>query len=327
MGTTEPKAASKFFILTLGALLLFFNVVATMLMEYSKVNGEFPYNPATTVVMSEFIKLCLSIGGFYGALQEPTAPQYTLEFSSFMKFAIPGLLYAISNVGNFIVLQYISGTLYQIFNNMKIVTTALCFRWFLNKPLKIIQWICLIFLLIGMVVATPMDASGQDSSVDWFTGLLIMIVMSAASAFAGVYSEFLLKFSADNSHFQNMQLYIWGVVICVTQFLYSGSSEKSFFSGYDLLTWVIILMNAFYGQVIAFTLKYADNIVKVYANSLASITTALLSYGFFAAPLTMGLCNGSILVGLSILIYYGDHEKMIQDDTILCEKRSNVEDI
>ena len=40
----------------------------------------------------------------------------------------------------------LGSTLYQLFNNLKIITTALIFRMIIKKPLKLIQWGCLLLL-------------------------------------------------------------------------------------------------------------------------------------------------------------------------------------
>ncbi len=120
-----------------------------------------------------------------------------------------------------------------------------------------------------------------------------------------------------------MQLYFFGIVTCLIQFLYSAETGQSFFKGFTWLTWLVIAVNALYGQVVAFTLKYADNIVKVYANSMSSLATALISYALFSAPLTMGLLNGSVIAGISILMYYGDHKKLLDEDTLYFSQLKN----
>ena len=303
--------------LLFGGLLLALNVVVVLLREHTKSpGGGFPYNPASTVVVSEFVKLGISSLAFareFTSRQEK--PKFTLGVSNCLKYAIPGLLYAVSNVGNFIVLQYISSTQFQVFNNLKIVTTAVVFRVALHKPLKVVQWYCLFFLALGMSTASQAcDADTAGSNI--MIGFMMMLLMSLCSAFAGVYNEFLLKGSEDSTHFQNMQIYIWGVVICLGQFETSMFSIGSFFEGYTAITWLIIILMAFYGQVVSFTLKYADNIVKVYANSLAALASAVVANVIFETPLTAGTLNSSAIVALSCIMYYGNHSHLTENDTI-----------
>ena len=315
----------------LGGLLLLFNVSGVMLAESAKnkETGKFLFNTASAVVVSEFAKLVIASIGFVKALQTNPNIRYTMSWASFLKYGIPGLLYAVCNVGNYEVLKYLSSSLYQVFNNMKIVTTAIVFRLFLKKKLKMVQWVCLAFLTIGMLVTTPKNSGGGDSDRgkgDIMTGLLMMVIMSCASSLAGVYNEFLLKSSQDDTFFQSMQLYIWGVVICLVRFNTSATDGQSFFQGYTPRTWAIIFCNALYGQVVALVFKYADNIVKVYANSLAALSTAFLSYIVFGSPLTGDTLIGSLLVGISVLMYYGKHELLLQTDEEVCCPASSVGD-
>jgi len=313
---TVKSTSSGMVVLLLGGLLLLFGVAGMLLMESSKVDGEYPYNPASAIVVSEFLKFLISAAGFYREFGPTSQPTYTVGAANFIKFSVPGLLYAITNIGHFSVLYYINATEYQVLANMKIICTAVVFRLFLRRPQKVIQWCCMVFLTVGMVVATPrIESDTSNTGNDARTGFIIMVVMSLCSAFAGVYSEFLLKFSDDNVHFQNMQLYFWGMVICTAQFLHSAPPDHNFFAGYNTLTWIVILVQSLYGQVVGFTLKYADNMVKVYANALASITSATLSHVLFDQPLSLGMVNGSILVGMSVVMYYGNHEKLLQEDT------------
>jgi UDP-sugar transporter A1/2/3 len=325
LSSADGKGGAGFLALFFGALLLLFNVAAVMMMDSAKgPDGKFPFNTASAVVVSEFVKFCIASVGFLKAVRTNPNVKYTLQPSSFLKYSVPGLLYAFCNVGNYEVLRYLSSSLFQIFNNMKIITTAVVYRSFLKRKLTVIQWVCLCFLTLGMVLSAPPKSGGggsgssggaADSASALVTGMVMMAVMSCASSMAGVYNEFLLKDSEDDAFFQSMQLYFWGVLICMVQFFHSAPEDQSFFHGYTTRTYLIIFLNAMYGQVVALTFKYADNIVKVYANSLASLVTAFLAYIFFNTPLYFNLLLGSIIVGCSVIMYYMDHTKLLQKDS------------
>jgi solute carrier family 35 (UDP-sugar transporter), member A1/2/3 len=320
-GKKPQQQKSRFLALFLGALLLSFNVAAVMLMDLSKdQDGKYPFNTASAVVCAEFSKFIIASIGFSKALRTNPNVKYSMHWSGFLKYSIPGLLYAFCNVGNFEVLKYLSSSLYQVFNNMKIITTAVVFRMFLKRELTVIQWVCLVFLTLGMVVTAPKEGLGGDggegsSASAMVTGITLMVFMSCASAMAGVYNEFLLKGSEDDAFFQSMQLYFWGVVICMVQFFHSAPEDQAFFHGYTVRTWGIIFLNAMYGQVVALVFKYADNIVKVYANSLASLVTAFLTYLIFGTQLTSDQIIGSMLVCISVVMYYMDHTLLLKADS------------
>merc|ERR1712037_978780 len=55
----------------------------------------------------------------------------------------------------------------------------------------------------------------------------------------------------------------------------SEISENGFFFGYDLFIWYLVVLNATGGLLVAVVIKYADNILKGFACSLAIIIIVL----------------------------------------------------
>ena len=98
---TVKSTSSGMVVLLLGGLLLLFGVAGMLLMESSKVDGEYPYNPASAIVVSEFLKFLISAAGFYREFGPTSQPTYTVGAANFIKFSVPGLLYAITNIGHF----------------------------------------------------------------------------------------------------------------------------------------------------------------------------------------------------------------------------------
>ena len=60
-------------------------------------------------------------------------PNITLEVSAVIKFAVPGILYAISNTMTNIVVEQVGSTNYQLLNNMKIPVMAIMYRVVLSR--------------------------------------------------------------------------------------------------------------------------------------------------------------------------------------------------
>uniref|UniRef100_G1N5G3 Uncharacterized protein n=1 Tax=Meleagris gallopavo TaxID=9103 RepID=G1N5G3_MELGA len=63
-------------------------------------------------------------------------------------------------------------------------------------------------------------------------------------------------------------------------YIYDGEqlSKNGFFQGYNKLTWIVVVLQALGGLVIAAVIKYADNILKGFATSLSIILSTLISY-------------------------------------------------
>ena len=85
---------------------------------------------------------------------------------------------------------------------------------------------------------------------------------------------------------RNIQLSILaiplGILVCATKHGH-GISEYGFFYGYDLFVAYLVTLNATGGLLVAVVVKYADNILKGFACSLAIIISCVVSvfaFGF-----------------------------------------------
>ena len=68
--------------------------------------------------------------------------------------------------------------------------------------------------------------------------------------------------------------------------LYAGgvnpvSIWDNMLQGFDWAVWVTVAVNAFGGLVVAVVIKYADNILKAFATSLAIVLNCIAAYFLF----------------------------------------------
>jgi UDP-sugar transporter A1/2/3 len=206
---------------------------------------------------------------------------------------------------------------YQILGNLKIVVVAIVQRGMLRSTKTLVQWLGVTLLMLGMMVIASGKLSAtsvgtameqEQAKSDLFLGLFFMVLISLASAFAGVYTEFLLKRVDYSTDFQNILLYAWGVVFCLLGHVFQPASlghggDGSFFGGFEAKVWLVVVINAFLGQVVSRVMKYADNITKVFASSSGVIITAILSRYLFAFELTLPFCLGTTVRGRPLAAY------------------------
>ena len=172
---------------------------------------------------------------------------------------------------------------------MKTIFTGLLFRVFLGRHLSGAQYLALVTLACGTATSQIPSAAHPlgHASVH---GLILSLVSCALSAFGGIYSEKLLKKRPSASiHWQNMQLYAWGVAFNALGFALKdgGSLANGWSTGYESgWAWAVVLCNACNGLAISAVLKFADNIARVYAHAIAMVATMLVSVRLFAAPIT-----------------------------------------
>ena len=336
--------------LTLGSSLMVVHVAHTLFVQYAaNPDGSFPFHESSAVLLAEFGKFILALlllarASYYQSTSSPLSNDLRFQLTSqiVLEMAIPGLLYSVSNILSYTTVGLLGSTYYQLFSNMKIIITALTFRSMIQKRLKVIQWVCLVFLTAGLLVATTGHTTTCASSekdqeakptARLASGFAMMVTLSLASSFAGVYSELKLKKAPQHPMLQNALMYAWSCLICLVQYFYKtrvhprlvgglyddndigGGGGGTFFQGFSFALWGSIFTVALYGQVVALVLYYCDNIVKVFANSATVFGSAVLDHFCFHNRMTSQVGIGGSIVILSTVIYYGDHSLLLKDDS------------
>jgi UDP-galactose transporter len=239
--------------------------------------------------------------------------------SEFFQFAIPAAIYCVNNNLVFAILLHVDSTTFQLLSQLKTVFTGLLFRVFLARELSAVQWLAIVQLAGGTAtsqIPRCAGAAGADGGSS-YAGLALSIISCVLSAFGGVYSEKLLKDKPKESiHWQNIQLYGWGVALNLGGALLhgrgiGGSALDSvaagrgggFAAGFNGWAWAVVVNNALNGLAISAILKYADNIARVYAHACAMLVTMVLSIFLFGQTPTPQLLIAIGLVGASAVQY------------------------
>ncbi|CDJ67155.1 UDP-N-acetylglucosamine transporter, putative [Eimeria necatrix] len=278
-----------------------------------------PYLATTAVVSAEVVKLLTSIPLVWYeqnmSLRQTLAAVHRDIIGNpveMAKVGVPGLLYALQNNLIFIALSNLSGAMYQVTYQLKILTTALLSVLILGRRLSVLRWSALFLLFAGVSLIQypgsserPKAAMGSPQSP--FIGLVAVLCACLTSGLAGVYLEKLLKQKTATIWVNNMQLAIYGVTAgLVGAFWNDGEAirRNGFFQGYSGMTVAAILLQALGGLVVAAVLKYADNILKCFGNAMSIVFSCLMSWwivgDFFPSPL---FCIGTLLVLVATYLY------------------------
>jgi len=302
----------------------------SLIITYTQnAKGGYEYKPNSAVLMTELTKFLVALAFLAAekAQGKKLRSMITVDKNAF-RYAVPAALYAIHNLMVFLGLEALDAPTFQLLNNIKIVIAGILTRTFLNRPMTLLQWLGIGFLTVGQAVASlQTDAAATSKAATFVYGLGIMVFLSFLSSFAGIYNEFLLKASNDSVHWQNMQLYGFGVVVCVFQnFAITGSStsedDTGFFHGFSASTWCVILISAFMGQATGFVLKYADNITNRFATALSLVVTAVGAYYFFGTPVSLPFCIGVLILAGAFALYYLPVETLGKMDHEVCRPTS-----
>ena len=171
------------------------------------------------------------------------------------------------------------------------------------------QWISLVLLLTGVVLVQLSDAKETNINTEnqsRLTGFLAAITATFLSGLAGIYFEKILKGSDISVWMRNVQLSLLSLPIgLVMVMLKHGQdvTENGFFFGYDTFVWYLVVLNATGGLLVAMVIKYADNILKGFACSLAIIITCIVSVFLFGFTLSLQFVSGAAFVIASVFLY------------------------
>eukprot|EP00899_Mesostigma_viride_P003368 jgi/Mesvir1/13031/Mv06024-RA.1 len=147
--------------------------------------------------------------------------------------------------------------------------------------------------------------------------LLVMITV-ILSSIANVYTEYILKRRRQDSiHWQNVLLYSSGVVVnfvhltarsevdAISSSLHGESpwAWRDLFRGYDVVTVLVLLNMAVMGVLTSWLMKYADNIIKIFATSGGMFLTMIASAIFFGDQHNLQMLFGIIVASVSVYLY------------------------
>eukprot|EP01006_Ploeotia_vitrea_P016217 TRINITY_DN46764_c0_g1_i1.p1 TRINITY_DN46764_c0_g1~~TRINITY_DN46764_c0_g1_i1.p1 ORF type:complete len:673 (+),score=342.97 TRINITY_DN46764_c0_g1_i1:39-2057(+) len=294
---------------------------------------HYPFDITLLVLLSEVIKFSLSLMLVWREMTgRGHAPVFKVRV--FLWLCVPGLLYAVNNNLNFIVLEYMDPATYQLMSNLKIVTTALGAYFFLRQDIDLLQRLAIMFLVVGCAMQSNMDDDMPANAVGttWY-GVVIMVIHCCISAAAGLVTEYAMKSDNDNSiNFQNVQLYASGVVFNMMILFWSrhravvhpagqlhdtqpvvmhkvsgNMAEPSLWRGMNWLFIVILLDQSFMGLFFSAIMKYLDNIVRLYTLAGGSCIALLASVFLFKLSLTIPFVLSIFVIGGSMYLYNLDH--------------------
>jgi len=309
------------------------NTFTAFVMRYSRTLPD-KYLSSTAVVCSEILKLITSlIIHVILRVKENGIKNYSFKMlinetfgkeSDCLKLMIPAGLYLIQNNLQYFTLSKLDVATFQITSQMKLITTAFFSVVILKRKIFGTQWLSIFLLAVGIaIVQFPADSGVskvEDNVIvmDRILGLLSVFTTCIISGVAGVYFEKFVKVNNVSLWVRNIQLSFFSVIpgYLIGCLLMDGEvlREKGFFGGYCRWTVLAIMCQAFSGMIVAVVIKYADNILKGFANSISIIASCIISYFFFDLHLTVLFILGCVIVLFSTYLY-GKPRETENDDT------------
>ena len=169
---------------------------------------------------------------------------------------------------------------------------------FLGTKLNELQWVCIVLQCICIAI-TQYNACKAAAIASGAAYAMIGIAVSI-TAVSSVWNQKVVKGFDVPVNLQNALLYVFGLLIAILSYVAIPDAEhpNGFFYGYSLLAIFLVVFQAFHGLAVTLVYKYADAIVKNFANSAVMAILVLVSaYAFGATTnLTSYLGVAGVLV-------------------------------
>jgi solute carrier family 35 (UDP-sugar transporter), member A1/2/3 len=322
----RTEESSTAILIKYGALLLLVAqmVGLVLLMRYSRTNqpkDQPLYLASTAVFTMEVMKLiiCCFVIAFQsgGNLMSELNVHVLQSPVEMAKLSVPSFLYTVQNNLLYLALTNLDAATYQVCYQLKILTTAVFSMVLLQRKFSPKKWAALVLLTVGVSIVQlsgSRDQSKSDSEKQsQFIGLVAVLCAACTSGFSGVYFEKILKGSQTSLWLRNVQMGLPSVIIAYLTVYVKDSgavASQGFFGGYSGIVWTVVTVQAVGGLIVAVVVKYADNVLKVFATSFSIVVSCVLSAIFFDFHASFAFTIGASLVVLATVLYSQPERKV-----------------
>lgn len=235
------------------------------------------------------------------------------------QFAL-SIIYGLMNILSYVALRNISASLFTICAQLKILTTATFSCTLLNRTYSMVKWRALLTLSIGVLIFSEHIwndpnarlSSGEGSNV--VLGTIAVLTEVTLSGFASIYFEKVIKTDVEQLNIweRNFQLAFGSFPVYLTFICINGGDQAGFFGGWSSVTFILALLGASGGLLVALSIKYGDAILKTLATTGAIVLSSVLDHIWLGGPLTPVMMLAGCIVVLAIFDYTFDPSPAVQ---------------
>lgn len=202
------------------------------------------------------------------------------KFSLWLLF--PASIYALTNNLFYYGISLVPPPIWAILNQTRVIFLGIVYRFIFKRQFTTYQWIGLIFLLMAVTITA---ATGDDSKHKTYSNsdLLLAAVLALGASFLSAVGAIVVEWRLKNDEsrsfaVQQFQLYALGLLSCLVvvsvDVLRKPIAIEEIYVPKVSVFFAVILMAAC-GLTVAAVVKKTDNVVKVYTQSIATVSTAL----------------------------------------------------
>uniref|UniRef100_A0A915PZT0 Uncharacterized protein n=1 Tax=Setaria digitata TaxID=48799 RepID=A0A915PZT0_9BILA len=320
-------------------ILVIQNASQVLVMRYVRTRPREMFLSTVAIFFAEVIKLFICI--LFLTIQEKSLKRclkvmyvnIIKQPIDTLKVCVPAVIYVFQNNLLYIAVSNLPAATYMVTYQLKILTTALFTVTILRRRLSLLQWLALVLLFGGIALVQLDDqranvkmmkenvtlirddgskGAGSESPYKHIVeqnptnGFAAVLVACILSGFAGIYLEKILKGSDVSVWVRNVQLAIISFPVALANVFIQDSKrvlERGMLVGFDIAVWCLILLSSVGGITVAVVIKYADNILKAFAASIAIIVACIASALLFQFRPAVLFLVGTVFVIGAIFMY------------------------
>lgn len=307
--------------LALVALVLQNTSLAILLKLTFQKDAE-PYTSSSVILVTELLKLtvCAVVATFQS--KQNLVRALAIRSDQWL-LLVPSCLYVIQNNLLFLGAKLLPTVVYIVCTQTKILATAIMSRLILGTRLSRDKYTSLFSLAVGVFLvqraednnSTPTPQEGKLASET--IGMIVVFVASFTSGTAGIVLEKIYKESnylmRDSTlgipvvkhtiWTRNVQLSLISLPFALLGTVFQEGDSlrtQSFMRGFDKYVWGVILCQAAGGVIIAFVMKFANNLLKCLAVAISICCCAVYSVVKGDLAITTTLFSGILVVVASV---------------------------
>mmetsp|Transcript_6363 Transcript_6363/g.14365 ORF Transcript_6363/g.14365 Transcript_6363/m.14365 type:complete len:401 (+) Transcript_6363:352-1554(+) len=248
---------------------------------------------STVIFTQEAVKLTIGVVGISLGRTKWVDVTAGWTIMSWLRLALlPATIYLIQNMCSLLAYQNLDAITYNVLNQTKTLSAALCCYLIMKKKQSTVQMLALLLLLGAALVMekiVPMNMmlpsywmSGKSADDEetknimtnlsprhFSHGVLPIMVASFLSGLAGAITQKSLQVGNRNALLFTIELCVASILLLLASFVTSDDGkqirERGFFDEWTLLTLVPILTNSAGGILVGLVIKYAGTVRKGFA--------------------------------------------------------------
>ena len=218
-----------------------------------------------------------------------------------LKLSIPSLCYVVQNNLSYYAILATSAPTFQLWSNMKLLTTAMFMSILLQTRISCHKFLCLLQIICGLTI------THMHKSFTWEFGISYILILSVVSGFSSTYTELLLKDSSLSFLTKTFYMYLFSALFSFPFYTYQ-ELNNTYLS-------IMLCLNIVSGMSVSLIMKYSNNMVKIFLTFFSLMISAVLSSMCCSFRISKTFIVSSLIVCIAIFQYNSkEHEDTVTVD-------------